>query len=99
LKQAGFSWKKSKKVLGKAKPAPRAELVERFQTWFTQVCQAQVRLIYLDEAHLHQDLATGYRWSPTGEADWVASHCPSLQNRLNWYGAYDFSKGQCLIWH
>lgn len=99
LKHAGFSWKKSKKVLAKAKTAQRTEFVERFQAWFTQVCQAQVRLIYLDEAHLHQDMATGYRWSPAGEADWVVSYCPSLQNRLNWYGAYDFSKGQCLIWH
>lgn len=44
-------------------------------------------------------MAVGYRWSVVGEADWVPSHCPARQNRLNWYGAYDFSRGQCLIWH
>ena len=99
LKQAGLSWKKCKKVLAKAKPAQRAEYVQRFQDWFEQVCQGKLRLIYVDEAHLHQDLALGYRWSAVGEADWVPSHCPSLANRLNWYGAYDFTNGQCLIWH
>jgi transposase len=98
LKQAGLSWKKCKKALGKANPKKRAEFVAEFQAWFEQVCQGQVRLIYIDEVHLHQDLALGYRWSAVGEADWVASHCPPLKNRLNWYGAYDFSHGQCLIW-
>ena len=28
-----------------------------------------------------------------------AQHFSSPKNRLNWYGAYDFSHGQCLIWH
>lgn len=99
LKQAGLSWKKSKKVLAKANPEQRAAFVKRFQGWFEQVCQGRVRLIYVDEVHLHQDMDLGYRWSVVGEADWVPSHCPSLQNRLNWYGAYDFTNGQCLIWH
>jgi hypothetical protein len=79
LKQAGLSWKKSKRVLGKANPQKRAEFVARFQAWFEQFCQGQVRFIYIDEAHLHQDLALGYRWSAVGEADWVPSHCPPLQ--------------------
>jgi transposase len=76
LKRAGLSWKKSKKVLGKAHPKKRAEFVERFQTLFEQVCQEEIRLIYVDEVHLHQDLDLGYRWSAVGEADWVSSHCP-----------------------
>jgi hypothetical protein len=52
----------------------------------------------VDEVHLHQDLEGGYRWSVVGEADWVPSHCSPLKNRLNWYDAYDFTQGQCLIW-
>jgi len=99
LKQAGLSWKKCKKVLAKANPEQRAAFVAQFQGWFEQLCQGKLRLIYLDEAHIHQDMALGYRWSGRGEADWVPSHCSSLQNRLNWYGAYDYSNGQCLIWH
>jgi len=99
LKQAGLSWKKCKKVLAKANPKQRIEFVDQFQTWFEQVCQGKLRLIYVDEAHIHQDMALGYRWSVVGEADWVPSHCSSLKNRLDWYGAYDFTNGQCLIWH
>jgi transposase len=99
LKQAGLSWKKCKKVLAKANPEQRAEFVAQFQTWFEQIYLGKLRLIYIDEAHIHQDMALGYRWSVVGEADWVPSHCPPLKNRLNWYGAYEFSNGQCLIWH
>ncbi len=99
LKQAGLSWKKSKKALSKANPEKRAEFVKRFQGWFEQVCEGQIRLIYVDEVHLHQDLQVGYRWSAVGEEDWVPSYCPSLKNRLNWYGAYDFTNGQCFLWH
>jgi hypothetical protein len=86
LKQAGFSWKKSKKVLGKAKPQQRAEFVAGFQSYFEQLCQGKLRLIYVDEAHLHQDLGVGYRWSTVGEADWVASYCPPPRKsaRLVW---------------
>jgi len=99
LKAAGLSWKKSKKVLAKADPKERAAYVETFQIWFEQVCRGELRLIYVDEVHLHQDLELGYRWSIKGEDDWVPSYCLSLSNRLNWYGAYDFSNGQCFIWH
>ena len=99
LTQAGLSWKKCKKVLSKAKPKQRAEFVAQFQGLFEQICQGKLRLIYIDEAHIHQDMALGYRWSAVGEADWVPSYCPPLRNRLNWYGAYDFTNGLCLIWH
>jgi transposase len=99
LKQAGLSWKKCKKALGKADPEQRADFVKRFQDLFEQLCQGSLRLIYVDEVHLHQDMDLGYRWSVAGEADWVSSYCPPLQNRLNWYGAYDFTNGQCLLWH
>jgi len=99
LKAAGLSWKKSKKVLTKAKPKQRAQYIKTFQTWFEQVCRGELRLIYVDEVHLHQDLELGYRWSIKGEDDWVPSHCLPLNNRLNWYGAYDFTNGQCFIWH
>ena len=86
LKQAGLSWKKSKKVLAKANPTQRAEFVARFQDWFGQLYQGKVRLIYVDEAHLHQDMELGYRWSAVGKPDWVPSTSPSLKNRLHWYG-------------
>ena len=32
-----------------------------------------------------------------GKRSWRVSTCPGLSERLNWYGAYDFTHGQCLI--
>jgi len=97
LKAAGLSWKKSKKVLAKADATKRAEYVARFQDGYEPVCRGELRLIYVDEVHLHQDLELGYRWSIKGEDDWVASH--GANKRLNGYGAYDFTNGQCFLWH
>ena len=99
LKAAGLSWKKRKKALAKADPKARAAFVARFQGWYEQVCRGELRLIYVDEVHRHQDLDLGYRWSERGIDDGVPSHGPPLKNRLNWYGAYDFTQGQCFIWH
>ena len=98
LKQAGLSWKKCKKLLTKADPVKRAQFVEQFQTLFAQMCQEEVRVIYIDQAHLHQDLDLGYTWSPLAKPAWQASTSPPLSARINWYGAYDFSEGQCFIW-
>jgi transposase len=98
LKQAGLSWKKCKKRFRKANAAKRAAFVAEFQQVYEQMCQGQVRIIYLDESHFHQDLDLGYTWTPTGQPAWRESFSPPLSARLNWYGAYDFSQGRCLIW-
>lgn len=99
LKQAGLSWKKCKKLLSKAKTERRAEFVAHFQRLYEQMCQDQVRIIYIDESHFQQDLNLGYSWGPVGQPLWRKSQSPRLAARLNWDGAYDFSQGRCLIWH
>lgn len=98
LKQGDLSWKKCQKVLGKAKPEQRAAYIDQFQRLFAQVCQNEVLLIYVDEAHIHREMDLGYTWSPVGQRAWRVSDCPSLSDRVNWYGAYDFSRGRCMIW-
>lgn len=99
LKAAGLSWHKCKKLLSKADPLKRAAYVEQFQHLFERMCRGEIRIIYVDEAHLHQDLDLGYTWAPVGEPIWRASNSPSLSARINWYGAYDFTQGAALIWH
>lgn len=99
LKQAKLSWKKCKKVLKKANAAKRAAYVAHFQTLFEQMCQEELLLIYIDEAHFHRDLDLGYTWAPVGEVAYRLSECASLAERINWYGAYDFTHGRCLIWN
>lgn len=99
LTEQNLSWQKCQKVLKKANPQKRAAFVQRFQDLFAQVCRQEIRLIYIDEAHLHRDMDIGYTWAPKGKVAWRTSGCPPLSDRINWYGAYDFSYGQCFIWN
>lgn len=99
LKRAKLSWKKCKKLLGKANPQKRAEFLKQFETLYEQMCQGQVILIYVDESHFHRDLDLGYTWAPVGERAWRISDCPGLSEKINWYGVYNFTEGQCLIWN
>jgi transposase len=93
------SWKKCKKLLTKANPEKRADFVEQFQAFYERMVQDEVRIIYIDEVHIHQDMDLGYTGSAKGEPAWRKSTSPSLSNRINWYGAYDFSEGRTFIWH
>ncbi len=78
LKQAGLRWKKCKKLLTKANPEQRAAFVAQFQALYERMCHDEVVLVYLDEVHIHQDMESGYTWSPVGEATWVPSTSPGL---------------------
>jgi transposase len=98
LRRADLTWKKVKELLGKAKPEKRAAHVKELLGLFTQVCSGEVILIYGDEVHVHRDLDLGYTWGRRGERIWRKSDCPKLQGRMNAYGAYDFSNGECFLW-
>jgi transposase len=98
LRQAHLTWKKVKKLLGKAKPEKRAAHIQRLLELFTGVCNGAVILIYADEVHVHRDLDLGYTWGRRGERIWRPSDCPKLQDRMNAYGAYDFTNGACFLW-
>lgn len=99
LKAQRLSWKKCQKVLKKADPAQRAAFMQAFQATFAQLCREEIRLLYIDESHFHRDMDLGYTWAETGKPAWRLSDCPRLQERIDWYGAYDFSQGQCFIWN
>jgi transposase len=98
LRQADLTWKEVKKLLGKANPQQRAAHVQELLKLFARVCAGGVILIYVDEVHVHRDLDLGYTWGRRGQRLWRKSDCPRLQGRLNAYGAYDFSNGECLLW-
>lgn len=98
LQDEHLSWKQCQKVLRKANPAKRQAYIQEFKARFDQLCQEKIRLVYIDEAHFHRDLELGYTWAAVGQPAWRFSDCPRLADRLNWYGAYDFGRGQCFIW-
>ena len=86
-------------MLKKANPEKRGPYIEAFQALYSQVCAGDIRLIYIDESHFHRDMDLGYTWAETGKIAWRFSDCPRLQERIDWYGAYDFTNGQCFIWN
>ncbi len=98
LRQAGFSWKKCKKLLAKAKPEQRQQYIQQLSEMYIQMCDGQAILVYMDEAHFHQDLDLGYSWSLKGVPQWVKSSSPGLSAKMDYYGAYDFARGQCFLW-
>jgi len=98
LRGADLTWKKVKKLLGKADPEKRAAHVEALLKLFASVCDGEVILIYVDEVHIHRDLDLGYTWGRRGQRLWRKSDCPPLSDRMNAYGAYDFTHGECLLW-
>ena len=67
LQRAGLSWKKCKKLLTKADPDKRAAYAAQLEGLFTAMCQGKVRLIYIDEVHLHQDMDLATVGQPEGK--------------------------------
>src|SRR3954454_1154007 len=53
-------------------------------------------LVYVDEAHIHQDCDLGYGWGERGQRLWIASRSPGLSARVSFYGLYLSSYGLYL---
>ena len=99
LQAARLRWEKCQKVLTKADPQKRAAFMERFQDLFEKLCRQEIRLVYIDEAHIHRDIDLGYTWTEKSKIAWRMRDSASLADRINWYGAYDFCAGHCFIWN
>ena len=99
LQAAQLRWKRCQKALKKADPQKRAAYMERFQELFDQLCRLELRLVYVDEAHIHRAMDLGYTWAEKNKTAWRVRDCASLADRINWYGAYDCCAGQCFIWN
>ena len=99
LRRAKVGWKKFKKFLGKANADKRAAHMPKLDALFKRCCRGEIVLIWADESHFHRDMDSGYTWDAVGKRAWRKSDCPRLSERINWYGAYDFGAGRCLIWN
>ena len=55
LHRLKLSWKKAKKLLGRANPERRQAFIERLQGLLDGAQHDRHLLVYLDEAHIHQD--------------------------------------------
>jgi transposase len=98
LHRLRLSWKKAKKLLGRADPEHRQAFIERLQSLLDGAQRDRHLLIYLDEAHIHQDADLGYGWAERGRRLWVASRSPGLSARVSFYGLYFYNEGQVRLW-
>jgi transposase len=99
LKRLGLSWKKAKKLLSRADPVKRRAFVERIQVLLHEAMTSDDDLlVYIDEAHIHQDVDLGYGWSERGRRFWVCSSTPGLSEKVSFYGLYLYNEAQVRIW-
>src|SRR4051812_14781169 len=61
------SWKKAKKLLGRADPERRQAFIERVRDLLAGAQRDQHLVVFLDEAHIHQDADLGYGWAERGQ--------------------------------
>jgi transposase len=98
LHRRKLSWKKAKKLLGRACPERRQAFVEQLQDVLAGAQHDRHLLVYVDEAHIHQDADLGYGWAKCGERFLVASSSPGLSARVSFYGLYLYNEGQVRLW-
>jgi transposase len=98
LHRLKLSWKKAKKLLGRADPQRRQTFIEQLQGLLGGAQRDRHLLVYLDEAHIHQDADLGSGWSERGRRLWVASSSPGLAAKVSFYGLYLDNEGQVRLW-
>ena len=98
LHRRKLSWKKAKKLLGRADPERRQAFVEQLQSVLDDAQHDRHLLVSVDEAHIHQDADLGYGWAQRGQRVWVASSSPGLSARVSFYGLYLYNEGQVRLW-
>jgi hypothetical protein len=98
LHRRKLSWKKAQKLLGRADPEQRQAFLEQLQGVLEGAQRDQHLVVFLDEAHLHQDADLGYGWAERGQRFWVASRSPRLSARVSVYGVYLDNEGQVRLW-
>jgi transposase len=98
LHRLKLSWKKAKKLLGRADPERRQAFIEQLQDVLAGAQRDRHLVVYVDEAHIHQDADLGYGWAKRGERFWIASSSPGLSARVSFYGLYLYNEGQVRLW-
>ncbi len=98
LHRLKLSWTKAKKLLGRADPERRQAFIEQLQDVLAGAQRDRHLLVYVDEAHIHQDADLGYGWAERGRRLGVASRSPGLSARVSFYGLYLYNEGQVRLW-
>src|SRR3954453_20289550 len=89
---------KARKLLGRAKAARRQSFIKQLHPLLNSAQRDEPLLVYLDEAHIHQDVDLGYGWGERGKRFHVVSASPGLAAKVSFYGLYLYNEGQVRIW-
>ncbi len=98
LHRLNLSWKKARKLLGRGKPEQREAFIAQIGPLLDGARDEHHHLVYLDEAHIHQDVDLGYGWGERGKRFHVASSSPGLKAKVSFYGLYLYNEGRVRIW-
>src|SRR3954463_10909106 len=98
LHRLGLSWKKAKKLLGRANPERRRAFVEQIQDLLAGAQHDRHLLVYLDEAHIDPTADSGHGWSERRCRLWSPSHSPRLSDKLSFYCLYLYNEGAVRLW-
>ena len=89
VKRLGYTFKKAKKLLGKAAPQKRKEFVQQLAQMMRESQHPEAPLlVFCDEAHLHLDTDLGWGWARRGQRLYVHSDSPSLSRKRTCFGTY-----------
>jgi transposase len=98
LHRLKLSWQKAHKRLGRAKPEQREAFAARIGALLDGARDERPHLVYLDEAHIHQDAALGYGRGERGKRFQAASSSPGLKAKVSFHGLSLYNEGQVRIW-
>ena len=98
LHRLKLSWKKATKLLGRADPERRQAFVAQLEGLLEGAQRDRHLLVYLDEAHVHQDADLGYGWGERGRRFHVVSSSPGLSAKVSFYGLDLYNEGQVRLW-
>src|SRR4051812_32269456 len=91
LHRRKLSWKKAKKLLGRADPEQRQAFIEQLQSVLEGAQRDQHLVVFLDEAHIHQDADLGYGWAERGQRLWISSNTPGPSAPVPFYWFYFYN--------
>jgi transposase len=97
LRDLDITWKKGKLLLARSSTEAREKFVTKIKSLLRAAHRGTEKLIFVDEAHVHQDADLGYTWSRRGQRYYVSSTSPGLA-RVTFYGAYVYNDETVAIW-
>jgi transposase len=97
LQDLDMTWKKGKLLLARASAEAREKFAVKIKSLLRAAHGGKEVLIFIDEAHVHQDADLGYTWNRRGQRYYVSTTSPGLA-RVSFFGAYVYNEKTVAIW-